>query len=119
MVDGKYINKGSHTVNAYRLFYELRVRIDYLCEKVVIILGIMHRQYLKVAFIRIYNVNEALVISSVHQYIHIVVPGNEALMSNGSEESTAVDIVYDAVLLADIIDITQYFKNSLLYLIAG
>ena len=50
------------------------------------------------------NRQQSVVILTGHQHVHVIVPRNEALVTDGSEEGTVRDKVTDVILLAEIVE---------------
>ena len=53
---------------------------------------------------------EAVLVLYGHGDVDVVVPGNESLVAHRAQQRSAVEPVFDMVLLADAVDLLQYLQ---------
>ena len=58
--------------------------------------------------------HKAVVVGTGHADVHIVVPGDEALVTNSTQHAACPTVVLDVVLTADTIDRQQDLQNVLM-----
>jgi hypothetical protein len=58
--------------------------------------------------------HKAVVVGTGHADVHIVVPGDEALVTDGTQHGACPTVVLDVVLTADTVYRQKYLQNVLM-----
>ena len=114
-VDGEHVDIDASQIVAVRTLNESSAAVDNLAEAAWVggrCLDAKGLEGFRQPFLGMHH--ESVVVGSGHADVHVIVPGDEALVTDGTQHCARPTVVSDVVRLTDTVYRQEYLQNMLM-----